>query len=115
MNLSKKNLAVIYAHQIGFKIKDNKIFNPSNNEVQFFVRNGCPSINVKVPIDHINHAKSDKELRTISVHKLAAYEKFGSVVFEKDICVKHINNDKLDFSFSNLEIYKKPPENIEET
>ena len=40
----------------------------------------------------------------IKVHRLAAYQKFGDKLFEKGMQVRHLNGNKLDFSFENIEL-----------
>ncbi len=37
-------------------------------------------------------------------HRIQAYLKFGNKLFEKGIVVRHLNNDKLDNSYSNISI-----------
>ena len=40
----------------------------------------------------------------IRVHKLQAYQKFGEKVFEKGLCIRHLNGNQLDNSSKNMDI-----------
>ena len=40
----------------------------------------------------------------VSVHRLAAYQKFGDKLFEKGIQVRHLNGNPLDNSYDNISI-----------
>ena len=40
----------------------------------------------------------------IKVHRLQAYQKFGDQIFDKTYVVRHLNNDKTDNSWDNIEI-----------
>lgn len=43
-------------------------------------------------------------IKTLSVHQLQAYLKYGDKVFEKGILTRHLNGDKLDNSWDNIAI-----------
>ncbi len=40
----------------------------------------------------------------VTVHRLQAYTKFGDLIFQKGIQVRHLNNDKQDNSWENISI-----------
>ncbi len=41
---------------------------------------------------------------SVKVHRFQAYQKFGDVIFEKGIQVRHLNGNSLDNSWDNIEI-----------
>ena len=45
--------------------------------------------------------------KTIPVHKLQAYQKFGDATFETGIEVRHMNSNSLDNSWDNIELGTK--------
>jgi len=44
------------------------------------------------------------KFRNIPVHRLVAYQKYGDKLFEKGMHTRHLNNNKLDYSFDNIAI-----------
>lgn len=95
MELSIVNLVVIFAYEKGYRISDGKIFNPSGKQLRPRINNnGYPGITIRY------NGKS----KNLPIHKLAAYQKFGDALFQNKIEVRHLNDDKLDFSLSNIEI-----------
>ena len=42
--------------------------------------------------------------RYLYAHRLQAYQKYGNEIYEKGICVRHLNGDKSDNSFDNIAI-----------
>lgn len=45
-----------------------------------------------------------KGVRPVLLHRLQAYQKFGEVIFEDNICVRHLNGDSSDNSWENIAI-----------
>lgn len=91
MNLSKGNLAIIEAFRKGYRVENSEIFNHLHKKINF-------------RLDDDGYAVIKIFNYPIKVHRLVAYQKFGNVIFEKGIQVRHLNGDKLDFSFQNIEI-----------
>ena len=91
MNLSKSNLALIEGFRKGYRVENSEIFNHLHKKINFWLDNdGYAAIKI------FNYP--------VKVHRLVAYQKFGNAIFEKGIQVRHLNGDKLDFSFQNIEI-----------
>jgi hypothetical protein len=45
------------------------------------------------------------KIRTvILVHRFVAYLKYGNIIFEDDIVVRHLNNNSMDNSYENIDI-----------
>lgn len=97
MELSKTNLIVVKADELGYKTLNGKVYSPRNTEVKFILTDkGYPVISIPIG------GKGGKY--PIKVHRLVAYQKFGNKIFEKGIQVRHLNGNKLDFSFENIEL-----------
>ena len=91
MNLSKSNILIIEAFQKGYRVENGEIFNHLHQKINFWLQStGYPAIAVSS--------------RPVKVHRLVAYQKFGNAIFEKGIEVRHLNGNKLDFSFENISI-----------
>lgn len=50
---------------------------------------------------YIRIGKKNKQIRA---HRFQAYHKFGDKIFEKGICVRHMNGIRTDNSWENIEI-----------
>ena len=95
-NLSKRNAAVITAYENGYRIIDGIIYNPKGHPV---------AGSYKYPFHyHEFGLKYGKKSVGVMVHKLVAYQKFGSAMFEPGIVVRHLNGNSLDNSKDNIEI-----------
>lgn len=95
MNLSKNNLAIVEALQKGYKIENGEVLNHLHKKINFILtKKGYPIISVSIWNTRY----------PVKVHRLVAYQKFGNAIFEKGIEVRHLNGNKLDFSFENISI-----------
>ena len=88
--MNKANLLIIEAFQKGYRVENGEIFNHLYKKINFWLKNGYPVIAIS------SHP--------VKVHRLVAYQKFGNAIFEKGMQIRHLNGDKLDFSFQNIEI-----------
>ena len=59
-------------------------------------KSGYPVIGTRIRSLGIN--------KSIGVHRIVAYQKYGDAIFSDGVQVRHINNNKLDFSCGNIEI-----------
>jgi hypothetical protein len=92
---SNTNLATIFAYEKGYRAINGKAFNPKGKEIKLSDNyKGYPKINVYI----------NRKCFTVPIHKLVAYEKFGHAMFGKGIQVRHLNGNKWDFTFENIEI-----------
>lgn len=97
MELSKTNLVVIQAYKKGYKTINGKVYSPLNKELKYILTDkGYPVISIPTGGHGARYP--------IKVHRLAAYEKFGDKIFEKGIQVRHLNGNKLDFTFENIQL-----------
>lgn len=96
MILSKSNLILIYASKKGYKVIGNKVYSHRDKELKLLILpDGYPTISVSI---------SNEKRYPVKIHRLVAYQKFGDALFKKGIQVRHLNGNKLDFSFENIEI-----------
>lgn len=97
---SKLTKSQVYLKKIAFlyKIEDGKIFS-KRGEIKFYLK-GVK--NREYP--YICAARIDGKNNWVTVHRIVAYQKFGDKIFEKGTVVRHLNGNKLDFSFNNIEI-----------
>lgn len=96
MILSKNNQFTLIAYNLGYRIIDNiGAVDPNGKKLKFYYKKGYPFF--WYSIKGIGQ-------KLIAFHRLAAYQKFGNLIFQKGIEVRHLNGDRSDFSSSNLEI-----------
>lgn len=93
-NFFSKNEA--YAYEKGYRIdKDGNAY-------------GLKHRILKPYIDKKNYkffcCRFNKKTILISYHRFQAYSKFGDKIYEKEICVRHLNGNPLDNSWNNIEI-----------
>lgn len=82
--VSKKE-ALLIAYEKGYRIINNEIVNPKGLKLKGYVSETYKYFGVRVGSSVYN----------IKVHRLLAYQKYGSKIFEKDIVVRHLNSDPL--------------------
>ena len=92
-NLDFSYLEVI-ANKRGYKVTKDGIFLGVKENVLTTKNKGYFRASIKV----------DGKERTLFAHRLQAYQKYGDAIYEKGICVRHLNGDKSDNSFDNIAI-----------
>ena len=98
--LSAENLGVITANEKGYYVdKDGSVWYNGKQRVLTPHNNGRQKPYYQFAIK-LNNGK----VKNVKVHKLQAYQKFGDKIFEKGICVRHLNDNSLDNSWDNIEI-----------
>lgn len=96
MSLSKSNISLLTAYNLGYRIIDQiGAIDPTGKNLKSYFKKGYPFF-----------WYSSRELgqQAVAFHRLNAYQKFGDLIFQKGIEVRHLNGDKSNFSSSNLEI-----------
>lgn len=92
---SQSNECLLYAYNKGYRINENGvIFNPNNTVIMGSIKNGYLSFSVRF----------NKKTVKVKAHRLQAYQKFGKKMFEPDIVVRHLNHNRMDASYDNIEI-----------
>lgn len=92
--LSKCNRALLEAIEKGYYAKGEKVFS-KNKELTLSVNK-----------DGYKHfaIRFGKERYKIAVHRLVAYQKFGEVIFEKGIQVRHLDGDPGNNDYNNISV-----------
>ncbi len=100
-NISKKNYAVVIAHELGYVVDEyGNVISPYSNKQLKLVNsyNNTRKVYLKFSINH------NKKHYNVMVHKLVAFQKFGKDCFGTDIVVRHLNDDSTDNSYNNIDI-----------
>lgn len=88
--------ALIAAHEKGYRVlPGNQVLSPSGRILSLVSRGGgylCFCI------------KRNRKNVFVPIHRLFAYEKFGDVIFDPDIVVRHLNGNNQDNSAENISI-----------
>jgi len=91
MKHSQTDLDMIRAYNDGYRVVNQVIYNPRGKILKGSVNNrGYRAF------------KPYKESLNIPVHRLVAYQKYGSKMFDSGIEVRHLDNDKSNNSNSNI-------------
>jgi len=81
----------------GYRITDEGVMNGMDGEI-----NGYPNSKGYKCITIRN--RKERTTRMVPFHRIQAYQKFGDKMFEDGIEVRHLNGNRLDNSFENIEI-----------
>ncbi len=92
---TKKDQALVKAHEDGYRVVDKKVISPYSGEaIRLTTVRGYPKF---------AHRIGKPGARPIvMVHRLVAYQKYGNKLFEEGIQVRHLDGDKLNFSEDNI-------------
>lgn len=96
--ISKKNQLVKETFEEGYDInREGDLIRKDGSIKNLFrlAKNGYLFVSLRLPTD---------ERGQVSIHKLQAYKKFGEKMFEKGIVVRHLDGNRLNNSFDNIEI-----------
>ena len=97
---SKRVQAVIYASEIGYVVgKDGEVVSHKGvlRKLQPRVKNGVSyyEFSIRLP---------GRISSVVTVHQLAAYQKFGEAALKENIVVRHLDGNSLNNSYDNLAI-----------
>ncbi|MDD5008393.1 MAG: HNH endonuclease [Syntrophorhabdaceae bacterium] len=95
---SKSKTRLLYAIEVGYHVKRNGDVVSSLGRIlkPWITRNGYFAIEVNCP--------SREVTGFVPIHRIVAYQKFGTKIFECGMYVRHLNNNRLDNSFDNIGI-----------
>lgn len=82
------------AKQRGYKVTEDGLFCGVRDNILKRKNKGYLCVSIKV----------DGKNKFLYAHRLQAYQKYGEDVYQKGICVRHLNGDKSDNSFDNIAI-----------
>lgn len=91
------NIKIVYDK--GYRVnEDGNVINPKGKILKTNINaGGYPSVGLYI----------NKKSFLLLIHRLKAYQKFGDVMFDKGIVVRHLNDIKTDNSFDNIAIGTK--------
>ena len=97
--MSQSNRNVIRAYELGFYFDFNKgeLVRPTGyrrKELKIYGKQ-------RYPVDSFTE---NGKSRSFKIHRLAAYQIFGNLVFKKDVVVRHLDDNPLNLSFENISI-----------
>lgn len=95
LNISNKSNAILDAYDKGYRAIDGKIFYKERERILIKNANGYFCFSIKC---------YNKKQGNVPVHRLIAYQKYGNVIFEKGIHVRHLDNNPLNNSEDNIVI-----------
>ena len=88
----------ILAYQEGYRMtKDGKLLGKNGISVKGWLRNGYNIFQFRNPLDTKKHLK-------FKWSRLQAFQKFGYLIYEEGIVVRHLNSVRGDDSWDNIEI-----------
>ena len=89
------------AHKKGYYIWNNSVYNRKGSKRKInYDSNGYPYFTITKGSRKTKNKKSVH----ITLHRFVAYFKYGEKIFERNIQVRHLNNNKNDFSWKNIAI-----------
>lgn len=97
--LSKSNIALLSAFNKGYDIdKQGNIINSNGKPIkQCSKTNDYKSFSFRI----------DYKIKKIYIHRFQAYKKFGDEIFQEGVEVRHLDGNKENNSFDNIEIGTK--------
>jgi hypothetical protein len=93
--MNESQVAVKYAYEKGYRITpDGEFLNPKGNPLLIKVRSNhkYPQTQIWVNGKRVNY----------HLHRLAAYCKYGDVIFTKGQCVRHLDDNPLNLKEENI-------------
>lgn len=93
--MNKQELIIRTSYDKGYHVdKDGILYNESGKKIVLTkTKSGYFSFNIRV--------EGSKPTRSY-VHKLQAYQKFGDVLFNDGVVVRHLNGNSMDNSYDNI-------------
>ena len=83
------------ASKKGYKVLDNgNLIGLDNKKIGYVANTGY---------EHFTMRYNGKHLK-ISTHRLQAYQKYGDIIYNSKIVVRHLNGNKLDNTYHNIAI-----------
>ena len=100
MNKSKESLLI--AFDKGYRCdKNGNVSGKNNSKISPYMdNNGYRRFSVRIP--KCEDVKSHS--RSVPLHRLQAYQKYGDKIFEEGVHVRHLNSNPEDNSWDNISI-----------
>ena len=84
------------ASKMGYEVIDGVVYKPNGEEQKLHLTLGYPRFSIWL--------KDTKKTKRVSVHRLVALQKYGNKIYQKDIDVRHLDENKLNFLEDNIDI-----------
>ncbi len=92
--LTRKQKIIVLAHEMGYRIRDSKCFNPKGKSIGTF--NPYRGRYMEFIL------KRDGVYYHIRFHQLLAYQKYGSEMFKEGLIIRHKDGDGLNNTEDNI-------------
>ena len=102
MKLTKNDRVLLEAYQKGYRSDDegNVWYEGTMRKLTI----GLESRNKNKPYYRFSCRTTENYNATVRVHRLQAYQKFGNKIFDKNIVVRHLDDDSLNNHIDNIAI-----------
>lgn len=97
-NLSKSNLAIIAAHEKGYKVINGILYNPSGKQLKIYILKSAHAKYYRALFSVLVEGYSAR----LSVARLVAYQKFGNEIFKQGIMIRHKDGNSLNNLDDNI-------------
>lgn len=101
VKISKQNEYVIHAYNIGYRIKNNVIYNPNGKIVNGYLKKCGNNKNI---LYHHFTVTINGVSNSIKVQKLVAYQKFGEKLLQSGLIIRHLDGNSLNNLDENIEL-----------
>ncbi len=91
--MTKSNQGIVTAYNLGYRVIDNIIYNPNKKILQGYISNRGYRI-LSIP----------NTLGKVAVSRMVAYQKYGDVIFDSKIQVRHLDGNPLNNNEDNIAI-----------
>lgn len=93
--MTKAHQAILKAVESGYTVNESgNVVNRNGVQIKSVISDNYARFTIRLNNSHA----------AVKVHRLLAYQKFGSVIFNKSIHVRHLNGNSLDNSYNNIAI-----------
>jgi len=99
--MSDRQLALKAAVERGYYIDADGFAHNGNGEI---IKGYVNSTGYKCITIRMDKYFGRRKCCKVPMHRLMAYQKFGEQIFDEELEIRHLNNNKLDNSFNNIGI-----------
>lgn len=108
--ISNQNKAVVLAYTKGYRVINGEVISPYSKKPRvlevFVTKSGVSYYRFSV---RINKNKT----RTVRVHRLVAYQKYGNLLFETNKEVRHLDGNSLNNMPNNIALGSRSENNLD--
>ncbi len=99
--MSKRLEGVVKAYNMGYRVVDGEVISPFNGQKRkLSIRGGSDNyLRYRFTI-----GSSRKDHHTVNVHQLVAYQKYGDLLLDSNIVVRHLDGNSLNNFEDNIAI-----------